>query len=51
MYSKDQRVRARILYVDPSTKKIKLSLQPELVDLTLRKLPAVGTVFEVSLLA
>ena len=46
-YSKDEKVRARILYVDPTSKQIKLSLQPELVDLTVRKLPAVGQVFEV----
>ena len=46
-YSKEQRVKARILYVDPSSKKIKLSLQPELLDLTLRRLPAVGQAFEV----
>lgn len=46
-YSKDQKVKARILYVDPSSKKIKLSLQPELLDLTLRRLPAVGQTFEV----
>lgn len=40
-------MKARILYVDPSSKKIKLSLQPELLDLTLRRLPAVGQTFEV----
>jgi len=40
-------VRARILYADPSSKQIKLSLQPELVDLIVRKLPSVGQVFEV----
>lgn len=46
-YSKDQNVKARILYVDPTSKKIKLSLQPELLDLTLRRLPAIGQAFEV----
>lgn len=46
-YSKDQKVKARILYVDPTSKKIKLSLQPELLDLTLRRLPAIGQAFEV----
>lgn len=46
-YSKDQRLKARILYVDPSSKKIRLSLQPELLDLTLRRLAPVGQVFEV----
>ena len=46
-YSKDQKVRARILYVDPTSKKIRLSLQAELLDLTLRRLPPVGQVFEV----
>ncbi|KAL0048743.1 hypothetical protein WJX82_009925 [Trebouxia sp. C0006] len=45
-YSKDEKVRARIVYVDPTSKQIKLSLQPELVDLTVRKLPSVGQVFE-----
>ncbi len=40
-------MRARILYVDPSSKQIKLSLQPELVDLIVRKLPSVSQVFEV----
>ena len=47
-YSKDEKVRARILYVDPTSKQIKLSLHPELVDLTVRKLPPVGQVFEVT---
>lgn len=46
-YSKGQKVKARILYVDPSSKKIKLSLQPELLDLILRSLPAVGQTYEV----
>ena len=47
-YGKAQKVKARLLYVDPVSKQIKLSLQPELVDLTVRKLPALGQVFEVA---
>ena len=46
-YIKDQKVKARIVYVDPTSKHIKLSLQPELVDLTIRQLPPVGQVFKV----
>ena len=48
-YNKGLKVKARIVYVDPNSKQIKLSLQPELVNLTVRKLPAVGQVFEVVL--
>ena len=47
-YSKGQKVKARILYVDPSSKQVKLSLQPELLELTLRPLPAIGQVFQVA---
>ena len=48
-YGKAEKVKARIVYVDPVSKQIKLSLQPELVDLTIRNLPALGQVFEVVL--
>ncbi len=48
-YRKDQKLKARIVYVDPNSKQIKLSVQPELVDLTVRKLPSIGQVFEVSI--
>lgn len=34
-YSSDQRVRARILYVDPSTKKVSLALLPHLQHFSL----------------
>ena len=48
-YSKGQKVKARILYVDPTNKQVKLSLQPELLELTLRPLPAIGQIFQVIL--
>ena len=40
-------MQARILYVDATTKKIMLSLQPELESMTVRSLPNIGDVFEV----
>lgn len=43
-------MQARILYVDASSKKIMLSLQPDLRDLSVRSLPTIGEVFEVGLL-
>ena len=46
-YSEQQKVQARILYVDATTKKIMLSLQPELESMTVRSLPNIGDVFEV----
>ena len=46
-YSEQQKLQARILYVDPTTKRIMLSLQPELTTMTVRSLPNIGEVFEV----
>lgn len=48
-YSEQQQVQARILYVDPTSKRIMLSLQPDLTSMTTRSLPSIGEVFEVSL--
>lgn len=45
-YSEGQRLRARILYVDPSSKVVYLSLQRHLLNAALHESPAaVGTVF------
>lgn len=46
-YSEGQRLRARILYVDPASKVVYLSLQRHLLNASLHESPpAVGTVFE-----
>ena len=49
-YGEQQKVQARVLYVDATSKKIMLSLQPELSSLSMRPLPSIGEVFEVCLL-
>lgn len=48
-FSEGQRLRARILFVDPTSKRVGLSLLPHLLsaDARLPALPAVGTVYEV----
>ncbi len=46
-YSPGQRLRARILFVDPATKAVFLSVQRSLVNASLAEnLPAVGMVFD-----
>lgn len=49
-YRPNQRLKARVLYVDPSDKRICLSLKPHLLSLQLPAgLPVQGTIVEVCL--
>jgi rRNA biogenesis protein RRP5 len=46
-YSENQRVKARILFVDPVKKSVGLSLNPQLINYTIPTMaPAIGDVFE-----
>eukprot|EP00890_Picochlorum_soloecismus_P005949 jgi/Picsp_1/6355/NSC_03704-R1_protein rrp5 homolog len=41
-----QKIKARIIYIEPTTKRIGLSVLPHLLDMKLPKLPPKGTMFE-----
>jgi len=45
-FTDGQKIKARILYIEPTTKRIGLSMLPHLLDMALPKLPAKGTIFE-----
>ena len=48
-YPKNRALKARILYVDPGSKAVRLSAKPHLVSLRgTGSLPPVGTLFQVS---
>ena len=49
-FSEGQKLRARVLFVDPGSKRVGLTLLPRLVaaDAALPDLPPVGTVYEAS---
>jgi len=46
-FSEGQKVRARVVFVDPTAKKVCLSLLPHLLHLTKPELPEIGSLIKV----